>query len=298
MHSLRNLFSNQFPARTERSKLQSEFPILASQLWRSGAPLFRIVPFRLRRVQHVDFRQDYARGVQELLKPLALVQETAQSRSAISHAGSQSKVPDADERQRSAEQARLEDERRKAAELTGLEEERKQAAEQTRVEDERKLAAEEARLEDESRKTTEHAEGTTRENEQAEQGTQKRLLNIGGIGALPIGTGAIILIIAVAWLVFHFLSSATQEPDSSVTPATGHWNLRTSGTHESLRSIFGTSDGKRLWVVGWQGTILESDDGGQHWNWHAAAGVTKDLDFQSIFGTSDGNQLSGGQSAS
>jgi TIR domain len=37
------------------------------------------VPFRLRRVQHVDFRQDYARGLQELLKTLALGQEAGQS---------------------------------------------------------------------------------------------------------------------------------------------------------------------------------------------------------------------------
>ena len=74
------------------------------------------VPFRLRRVQYVDFRQDYARGLQELLRTLAPGQRAAQSGSAIADVGSQSQpsVSDA-ERQRTAEQAQLGDEGRKAA---------------------------------------------------------------------------------------------------------------------------------------------------------------------------------------
>ncbi len=74
------------------------------------------VPFRLRRVQHVDFRQDYARGLQKLLKILALGQEAGQNSSAISDVGSQSRVSDADERGIAVERARLEDERGKSPE--------------------------------------------------------------------------------------------------------------------------------------------------------------------------------------
>jgi photosystem II stability/assembly factor-like uncharacterized protein len=36
------------------------------------------------------------------------------------------------------------------------------------------------------------------------------------------------------------------------------WNTRNSGTLHNLTSIFGTSDGKRLWAVGETGTILEA----------------------------------------
>ncbi len=44
----------------------------------------------------------------------------------------------------------------------------------------------------------------------------------------------------------------------AATIATEHWNARTSGTTNWLHSIFGTSDGKRLWAVGDKGTILEA----------------------------------------
>jgi hypothetical protein len=36
------------------------------------------------------------------------------------------------------------------------------------------------------------------------------------------------------------------------------WTARNSGSNEMLYSIFGTSDGKRLWVVG-NDTFLDSD---------------------------------------
>jgi hypothetical protein len=132
------------------------------------------VPFRLRRVQHVDFRQDYARGLQELLKILAPEQTAGQSSSAISDIGSlrQSPVPGADERQRAAEKAPLEEERRKAAERTRLEEEREQAAEQARVEQERRRAAEQARLEEQRRKA---AEQTRLEEERKQAAEQARM---------------------------------------------------------------------------------------------------------------------------
>jgi hypothetical protein len=181
------------------------------------------------------------------------------------HASEQARMEQ--EQRRAAEEARLEEEHRKAAEQTRLEEERKHAAKQARVEQERRRAAEEARLKDERRESAEQAERTKREREQAEHAAQKKVPSAAPVGpfsaskfntlrnASPtirstIGTGVIILIVAVAWLVFH----------------RSDWNARNSGTHNWLFSIFGTSDGKRLWAVGDDGTILESDDGGEHWS--------------------------------
>lgn len=47
------------------------------------------IPFRLRRVQHVDLRRDYAGGLQELLKTLAAGQITGQRRLGAADASSQ-----------------------------------------------------------------------------------------------------------------------------------------------------------------------------------------------------------------
>jgi hypothetical protein len=68
----------------------------------------------------------------------------------------------------------------------------------------------------------------------------------------------------------------------------GHWIARNSGTTNTLRRIFVTSDGRRLLGVGYRGTILESDDGGEHWN-ARNSGTSQSL--FSIFGTSDGKRL-------
>jgi photosystem II stability/assembly factor-like uncharacterized protein len=65
------------------------------------------------------------------------------------------------------------------------------------------------------------------------------------------------------------------------------WTARTSGTTNDLNSVFGTSDGKGLWVVGRRGTILESRDGAP---WTARTSPTTSY-LQSVFGTSDGKRL-------
>jgi len=130
------------------------------------------VPFRLRRVQYVDFRQDYNRGLKELLKTLAPEQKAAQSAPAISDVPShrQTVVTEADEREhaaaeerrkaeaeQAAERSRLEQEQRRATEQARLEDAARKAAEQTRLEEERKRAAEQARLEEERKKAEEQA---------------------------------------------------------------------------------------------------------------------------------------------
>jgi photosystem II stability/assembly factor-like uncharacterized protein len=50
-----------------------------------------------------------------------------------------------------------------------------------------------------------------------------------------------------------------------------HWNEHEISVNIYFAPIFGTSDGKRLWAVGGGANILESDDGGEHWNLRAAA---------------------------
>lgn len=67
-----------------------------------------------------------------------------------------------------------------------------------------------------------------------------------------------------------------------------HWSALRSGTSKNLASIFGTGDGKRLWAVGAQGTVIESDDGGTTW---MARNSGTEADLLAIFGTSDGSRL-------
>jgi photosystem II stability/assembly factor-like uncharacterized protein len=67
------------------------------------------------------------------------------------------------------------------------------------------------------------------------------------------------------------------------------WTARYSGAPGYLTSIFATSDGKHLWVVGSDsGTIVESDDGGVSWT-ERYSRTTNAL--HSIFGASDGKRL-------
>jgi formylglycine-generating enzyme required for sulfatase activity len=68
------------------------------------------VPFRLRRLQHVDFRQDYGRGLKELLKTLAAEQEVGEGTpaSSASRIQEQTDVTEPDE-QRRLEQGRTKD---------------------------------------------------------------------------------------------------------------------------------------------------------------------------------------------
>jgi TonB family protein len=193
------------------------------------------VPFRLRRVQHLDFRQDYARGLQELLKTLAPGQSAGQSMSAISDVESpiRSNVPDAEERQRAAEQARLEAERRKVSEETRREDEYQQAAEQARVEQERLAEAADrarrTRQEETERRAREQVTGERLQSEkvEADRDSRKNVLTPGltsqrredqklrlnlrswkSLIALP-------LIGAAGWLTFHYTTanSVSRNPE-------------------------------------------------------------------------------------
>ena len=74
--------------------------------------------------------------------------------------------------------------------------------------------------------------------------------------------------------------------------AGGVWTARYLEVPSYLSSIYGTSDGKRLWVFGSSlqanGVILESDDGGSNWITRSSSAGAWLL---SMFGSSDGKHL-------
>ena len=256
------------------------------------------IPFRLRRVQHVDLRQDYARGLQVLLKILAPAQNAGESHSVIQDDRShgQPSIPDVDEHQPTREQSRLEDEARQAA--IGLEAEQMQAAERVGREQERSRTTVDAQLHDQSRRAVGQADRKELESEPVEQVNHEWT---GGVRR-SLTAAAIILIVAFAsGLVLHYRGARTA--------ATENWIAHASGTNETLTKIFGTSDGKRLWAVIGVGRlltsddvekavinqffyegdrVLESDDRGQHWN---PRNTDARYGLESIFGTSDGKTL-------
>jgi biopolymer transport protein ExbD len=87
------------------------------------------IPFRLRRVQYIDFRHDYARGLKELLKTLSPEHRETTSAPAPSDVPSQRRadVTAPSERDRGA---RLADERNRARSQPQLDQERREAAQQ------------------------------------------------------------------------------------------------------------------------------------------------------------------------
>jgi TonB family protein len=131
------------------------------------------VPFRLARLQHIDFRPDYTRGLRILLRALGVAEGVSPQAVASVATIQETEVvveshPQLDELERehaAAEQARLEEERRLAAEEARLEREARErlaaeeSARQQRLEEQRKAAAaaEQARLEEERRAAAEKA---------------------------------------------------------------------------------------------------------------------------------------------
>ena len=108
------------------------------------------VPFRVARLQHIDFRADYDRALKTLLKVLGLSQPVAIGDASVPafNKGAHPALPDSDGRRLAGEQIELEVQRPLAAERERHEQKRRQAAEQFRLEKERKHAAERARLQE------------------------------------------------------------------------------------------------------------------------------------------------------
>ncbi|MEO8048778.1 MAG: TIR domain-containing protein [Acidobacteriota bacterium] len=94
------------------------------------------VPFRMARLQHIDFRTDYARGLKALIRTLGMEQPAQASTPAPApSAMTPTSVPDAEERTTANTRATEEDRERKAAE------------EKARALDRQRIADEKARLE-------------------------------------------------------------------------------------------------------------------------------------------------------
>ena len=91
-----------------------------------------VIPFPLRRLQYVDFKQVYAHGLEELLKVLSPQQKPEQTTPAFPDLRKhiRTNLPETVERQTEPEEARLEDARRKAVGQARLEDGRKQTATQ------------------------------------------------------------------------------------------------------------------------------------------------------------------------
>ena len=136
------------------------------------------IPLRLRRVQHIDFRNDYDRGLKVVLKDLGVEQAMAASAAAVPATPKEARPALTDTTvRRLTEHWERELDRRLAAERARLEEERKQAAEQARLEEEkRQAAAEKARLEHEERERQAAAERASLEEEKKQVAAEKARL--------------------------------------------------------------------------------------------------------------------------
>ncbi len=160
------------------------------------------IPFRLRRVQYVDFRQDYARGLKELLKTLVPEQRIGQSKSAISDVPGQllTDVAEPDSHEcaaegeprktvqdsKVAEQARVDQEPQQAAKREGFDQELKRT-EQRHLPNKAQNATVRARLEEDRKPAAEQTQ-KDQEHEQAAASSpaSKLLLGLATLGvALP-----------------------------------------------------------------------------------------------------------------
>ena len=72
---------------------------------------------------------------------------------------------------------------------------------------------------------------------------------------------------------------------AAVLTAATTWQLQTSGTSERLRAVSAVSE-KVAWASGNKGTVLRTDDGGDHWTMLPVPGA-EGLDFRDIEATSD-----------
>jgi WD40 repeat protein len=262
------------------------------------------IPFRLRRVQYVDFRQDYGRGVKELLRTLATGQKEEQRTAGVPDVQSQRpkeareaedrERAEAEERERAAERKRLEEERkhaaekarleegsRNAAERARLEEERRQSAEKEQVQQECKQAAEKARLEEESQKAVERMDLGPGISSRA--GLLSRVPRWGQIaGALG---GILIIALVSYWALSRRPSYETGREFRSVA----HRELLTLRGHSApVLGVAWSPDGKRLATGGADETAI----------WDASTGIEllswRSPDVGSVAWSPDGKRLATG----
>jgi TonB family protein len=130
------------------------------------------VPFRLARLQHIDFRPDYERALAILVRALSGQAAHSHASSGAAVAAAVESPVSAVETEEQARQQKLEDDRRLAEDQAQLEQVRKNAAEQARLKKERETAAQAAREQEQQRTEAEaraSQEQSRREQRAAEQ---------------------------------------------------------------------------------------------------------------------------------
>jgi TonB family protein len=136
------------------------------------------VPFRLARLQHIDFRPDYDRALAVLIRALGVGQAAhAQMPSSLAVEAAAGNAAAAVEAQEREHDRKLEEDRRFAEEQAQLEQARAYAAEQARLKRERQAAAEQAEQQraEEDRARTEQSRREQRAAEQARLEQEARL---------------------------------------------------------------------------------------------------------------------------
>jgi TPR repeat protein len=129
-----------------------------------------MVPLQLRRIQNIDFRADYARGLKALLKVLGVEQQMAASVAAAPAVSKGSAtIVSVGEEQRHAEAHALLEQASEKARLE-LEQERRQVAEQ---DEKRQLAEETARLEQERERLATAEKARQEQEERARLAAEK-----------------------------------------------------------------------------------------------------------------------------
>jgi photosystem II stability/assembly factor-like uncharacterized protein len=155
---------------------------------------------------------------------------------------------------------------------------REQAAQVAREQEEKQRREKETRVQAQEKRQQEGARELTRE-------TEAPKTNRAGAALEQRVTYRFrwIVIAAIAAAAVYFISFSIYSWFHPV-----QWHVRRSGTSEGLNSIFGTLDGKHLWAVGIDGTIVQSDDAGASWQ-ARKSGTSRMLN--AIFGTPDGQHL-------
>ena len=206
------------------------------------------IPFRLRRLQYVDFTEDYASGLGELLKALPSRERVEASL----NVGSQAQP----------EQVGLENQSRGRGEQAQIEEQHKRTGEVVFVEQER--------LGQSSRKTAER-------NQEGRE-TAHRVPTALKYGGATVGVFIVALIL---YWVIKSSPSKTQQPGLHVSDTVGWaigergvllhtadrgstWWKQDSGITEELSSVVFVTP-QIGWVIASDGTILHTEDSGNMW---------------------------------
>ncbi len=230
-----------------------------------------VVPLRLERKQHIDFRSDYARGLGALLDHLRIehpdrsvldkaAEDDAGRRVAWLARGAEARrLAEMRERERHEDAAR----QKETAERRAIEEAERKATEQA----DRKAA------EEQERKAREEADRKRRE----QKGTPRP-------GFILRNPRLLLAIFAIA--CFALLLDVAARHWSSFAGA--KWVALKSGTTVNLISLAGSSDGKILYTCSVGRPFLISVDSGATWV-DRNAGVSSEC--ASIFSTSNGKHI-------